>query len=129
MRVCECVCVCVCCLRGDEGEGRLVEVHACTVEMAKLTRLGGLAAQGTMVPRLALVVLALSVTLPMCTSSILPASLGARLESENSLLQLAWSALASGLPRLTHSRILLADAAVTPCSLTVSHYGSGVHAR
>jgi hypothetical protein len=123
------VCVCVCCLRGDEGEGRLVEVHAWTVEMAKLTRLGGLAAQGTMVPRLALVVLALSVTLPMCTSSILPASLGARLESENSLLQLAWSAVSSGLPRLTHSRILLADAAVTPWSLTVSHCGSGVHAR
>ena len=82
-----------------------------------------------MVSRLVLVVLALSVTLPMCTSSILPASLGARLESENSLLQLAWSAVSSGLPRLTHSRILLADAAVTPCSLTVSHCGSGVHAR
>jgi hypothetical protein len=95
----------------------------------EMTRMGGLSAQGTMVSRLALAILALSVTLPMCTSSILPASLGARLESENSLLQLAWSAVSSGLPRLTHSRILLADAAVTPCSLIVSHCGSGVHAR
>lgn len=47
----------------------------------------------------------------MCTSSILPASLGARLESENSLLQRAWTAVASGLPRVTNSRVLLADAA------------------
>jgi hypothetical protein len=67
-----------------------------------------------MVSRLALAVLALSVALPVCTSSILPASLGARLESENSLLQRAWTAVASGLPRVTNSRVLLADAAVSP---------------
>ena len=67
-----------------------------------------------MVSRLALAVLALSVTLPVCTSSILQASLGARLESENSLLQRAWTAVASGLPRVTNNRILLADAAVIP---------------
>jgi len=107
----------------------LVGFHGVDVGAGEMTRMGGLSAQGTMVSRLALAILALSVTLPMCTSSILPASLGARLESENSLLQLAWSAVSSGLPRLTHSRILLADAAVTPCSLIVSHCGSGVHAR
>lgn len=97
-----------------------------TVEMERMTRLGGSSAQGTMVWRLALAVLALTVTLPTCTSSILPASLGARLESETSLLKLAWSAVSSGLPRVTNSRILLADAAVWPCFLTVSRCGCSV---
>lgn len=72
--------------------------------------------------RLALVVLALSVTLPACSSSIVQAQVGARLESgvvsgDSSLLSRACSAItsavSSGLPRVTNSRVLLADAAVS----------------
>jgi len=67
-----------------------------------------------MISRLALVALALSVTVPVCSSSILQAPLGARLDSgDSSLFTRAWSAVSSGLPRITNTRVLLADAAVT----------------
>jgi len=65
-----------------------------------------------MISRLALVALALSVTVPVCSSSILQAPLGARLDSgDSSLFTRAWSAVSSGLPRITNTRVLLADAA------------------
>jgi hypothetical protein len=80
--------------------------------------------------QLALAALALSVTLPMCSSSILQAPLGARLESgaaagDASLLSRACSAItsavSSGLPRVTNSRVLLADAAVSAGRGGITH--------
>ena len=78
-----------------------------------------------MILRIALAVVALSVTLPVCSSSVVQAPIGARLESQDSsLLTRAWTAVSSGLPRISNTRVLLADAAVMPfllrlCALSV----------